>query len=247
MRGLQGKVVVVTGSGRGMGAAIAERLTAEGSRVAVTDVDEKSATETAAALDGAAGFRLDITDVAEVNARIGEITDALGPIDALVNNAGWDQLSPFLDTDEDLWDRLIDINLRGPIRMVKAVLPGMVERRAGRIVNISSDAGRVGSTGEAVYSACKAGIIGFSKTMAREMARSGITVNAICPGPTATPLLESMVGEHEKLIESLKRGIPLGRLGEPDDIAGAVAFMISDDAGFITGQTLSVSGGLTMA
>jgi 2-hydroxycyclohexanecarboxyl-CoA dehydrogenase len=247
MRGLQGKVVIVTGSGRGMGAAIAERLTAEGSRVAVTDVDEKSATETAAALDGAAGFRLDITDVAEVNARIGEITDALGPIDALVNNAGWDQLSPFLDTDEDLWDRLIDINLRGPIRMVKAVLPGMVERRAGRIVNISSDAGRVGSTGEAVYSACKAGIIGFSKTMAREMARSGITVNAICPGPTATPLLESMVGEHEKLIESLKRGIPLGRLGEPDDIAGAVAFMISDDAGFITGQTLSVSGGLTMA
>jgi 2-hydroxycyclohexanecarboxyl-CoA dehydrogenase len=247
MRGLQGKVVVVTGSGRGMGAAIAERLTAEGARVAVTDVDEKSATETAAALEGAAGFRLDITDVVEVNARIGEIIDALGPIDALVNNAGWDQLSPFLDTDEDLWDRLIDINLRGPIRMVKAVLPGMVERRAGRIVNISSDAGRVGSTGEAVYSACKAGIIGFSKTVAREMARHGITVNAICPGPTATPLLESMVGEHEKLIESLKRGIPLGRLGEPEDVAGAVAFMVSDDAGFITGQTLSVSGGLTMA
>jgi 2-hydroxycyclohexanecarboxyl-CoA dehydrogenase len=247
MRGLQGKVVVVTGSGRGMGAAIADRLTAEGARVAVTDVDEKSATETAAALEGAAGFRLDITDVVEVNARIGEIIDALGPIDALVNNAGWDQLSPFLDTDEDLWDRLIDINLRGPIRMVKAVLPGMVERRAGRIVNISSDAGRVGSTGEAVYSACKAGIIGFSKTVAREMARHGITVNAICPGPTATPLLESMVGEHEKLIESLKRGIPLGRLGEPEDVAGAVAFMVSDDAGFITGQTLSVSGGLTMA
>jgi 2-hydroxycyclohexanecarboxyl-CoA dehydrogenase len=247
MRGLQGKVVVVTGSGRGMGAAIAQRLTAEGARVAVTDVDEKSAAETAAALMGAAGFRLDITEPAEVNARIGEITDALGPIDALVNNAGWDQLSPFLDTDEDLWDRLIDINLRGPIRMVKAVLPGMVERRAGRIVNISSDAGRVGSTGEAVYSACKAGIIGFSKTVAREVARSGITVNAICPGPTATPLLESMVGEHEKLIESLKRGIPLGRLGEPEDVAGAVAFMISDDAGFITGQTLSVSGGLTMA
>jgi 2-hydroxycyclohexanecarboxyl-CoA dehydrogenase len=247
MRGLQGKVVVVTGAGRGMGAAIAERLTAEGARVAVTDVDEKSAAETAAALEGAAGFRLDITDAAEVSARVGEITDALGPIDALVNNAGWDQLAPFLDTDEDLWDRLIDINLRGPIRMVKAVLPQMVERRAGRIVNISSDAGRVGSTGEAVYSACKAGIIGFSKTVAREMARYGITVNAICPGPTATPLLESMVGEHEKLIESLKRAIPLGRLGEPDDVAGAVAFMVSDDAGFITGQTLSVSGGLAMA
>jgi 2-hydroxycyclohexanecarboxyl-CoA dehydrogenase len=230
-----------------MGKSIAQRLTEEGARVAVTDIDEKSALEAAAELDGAAGFRLDITDAAEVAATVDEIAAALGPVDALVNNAGWDQLSPFLDTDEDLWDRIIDINLRGPIRMTKAVLPGMVERQGGRVVNISSDAGRVGSTGEAVYSACKAGIIGFSKTVAREMARYGITVNAICPGPTATPLLESMVGDHEKLIESLKRGIPLGRLGAPDDIAGAVAFMVSDDAGFITGQTLSVSGGLTMA
>jgi 2-hydroxycyclohexanecarboxyl-CoA dehydrogenase len=247
MRGLQGKVVLVTGAGRGMGKAIAERLTEEGARVAVTDIDEKSALDTAAELDSAAGFRLDITDAAEVAITVAETVAALGPIDALVNNAGWDQLSPFLDTDEDLWDRIIDINLRGPIRMTKAVLPGMVERQSGRIVNISSDAGRVGSTGEAVYSACKAGIIGFSKTVAREVARSGITVNAICPGPTATPLLESMVGEHEKLIESLKRSIPLGRLGLPEDIAGAVAFMVSDDAGFITGQTLSVSGGLTMA
>jgi len=247
VRGLAGKVVVVTGAGRGMGQAMAERLAAEGARVAVTDIDGDSALATAKALDGAAGFRLDITDAAEVTGRIAEITAALGPIDALVNNAGWDKLSPFLDTDEDLWDRIIDINLRGPIRMTKAVLGPMVERGGGRIVNISSDAGRVGSTGEAVYSACKAGIIGFTKTVAREMARHGITVNTICPGPTATPLLNSMVGEHEKLIESLKRGIPLGRLGEPDDVAGAVAFMVSDDAAFITGQTLSVSGGLTMA
>jgi 2-hydroxycyclohexanecarboxyl-CoA dehydrogenase len=247
VRGLSGKVVVITGAGRGMGLAMAERLAAEGARVAVTDVDGDAALAAAKALDGAAGFRLDITDAAEVSARIDEIRAALGPIDALVNNAGWDQLSPFLDTDEDLWDRIIDINLRGPIRVTKAVLPGMVERRQGRIVNISSDAGRVGSTGEAVYSACKAGIVGFSKTVAREMAKHNITVNAICPGPTATPLLQSMVGDHEKLIESLKRGIPLGRLGEPEDVAGAVAFMVSDDAGFITGQTLSVSGGLTMA
>jgi 2-hydroxycyclohexanecarboxyl-CoA dehydrogenase len=247
VRGLAGKVVLVTGAGRGIGKAMVERLSEEGARVAVTDLDEKTAQSTAAELDGAAGFRLDITDAAEVAATVGEIVAALGPVDALVNNAGWDQLSPFLDTDEDLWDRLIDINLRGPIRMVKAVLPSMVERQGGRIVNIASDAGRVGSTGEAVYSACKAGIIGFSKTVAREMARYGITVNAVCPGPTATPLLESMVGDHQKLIESLKRGIPLGRLGEPDDIAGVVAFMISDDAGFITGQTLSVSGGLTMS
>jgi 2-hydroxycyclohexanecarboxyl-CoA dehydrogenase len=247
MRGLAGKVVLVTGAGRGMGQAMAERLAAEGARVAVTDIDADSALAAAKALEGAAGFRLDITDAAEVRARIDEITAALGPIDALVNNAGWDKLSPFLDTDEDLWDRIIDINLRGPIRMTKAVLPGMVERGQGRIVNISSDAGRVGSTGEAVYSACKAGIIGFTKTVAREVARHNITVNTVCPGPTATPLLQSMVGEHEKLIESLKRGIPLGRLGEPDDIASAVAFMVSDDASFITGQTLSVSGGLTMA
>lgn len=247
MRGLSGKVVLVTGAGRGMGKAMAQRLADEGAKVAVTDIDEKSAVETAGELDGASGFRLDITDAAEVATTVAEIATALGPIDALVNNAGWDKLSPFLDTDEDLWDRVIDINLRGPIRMTKAVLPAMVERRSGRVVNISSDAGRVGSTGEAVYSACKAGIIGFSKTIAREMARYGITVNTICPGPTATPLLDSMVGEHEKLIESLKRGIPLGRLGEPDDVAGVVAFMVSDDAGFITGQTLSVSGGLTMA
>ena len=203
---------------------------------------------TATALEGAAGFRLDITDADEVTRRIDEIVAALGPIDALVNNAGWDRLSPFLDTDEDLWERLIDINLRGPIRMTKAVLPQMVERQTGRIVNISSDAGRVGSSGEAVYSACKAGIIGFGKTVAREVARYGVTVNAICPGPTDTALLESMVAQgNEKIIESLGARIPMRRIGLPDDIAGAVAFMVSDDAGFITGQTLSVSGGLTMA
>ncbi len=247
MRGLQGKVVLVTGAGRGMGSAIAERLAAEGARLAVTDVDEQSAKSTAAGLDGAAGFRLDITDATEVTSRIEEIIAALGPIDALVNNAGWDRMAPFLQTDEDLWERLIDINLRGPIRMTKAVLPQMVERQSGRIVNISSDAGRVGSMGEAVYSACKAGIIGFGKTIAREVARYGITVNAICPGPTDTPLLESVAEGNEKVIDALRRAIPMRRLGLPEDIAGAVTFMVSDDAGFVTGQTLSVSGGLTMA
>jgi 2-hydroxycyclohexanecarboxyl-CoA dehydrogenase len=247
MRGLQGRVVLVTGAGRGVGQAIAQRLAVEGARVAVTDVDEKSAVTTAADLDGAAGFRLDITDADEVGRRIAEIVRALGPIDALVNNAGWDHLAPFLDTDEDLWDRLIDINLRGPIRMTKAVLPQMLERQSGRIVNIASDAGRVGSSGESVYSACKAGIIGFGKTVAREVARYGITVNAICPGPTDTALLESVTEGNEKLIDALKRAIPMRRIGVPEDIAGVVAFMVSDDAGFITGQTLSVSGGLTMA
>jgi 2-hydroxycyclohexanecarboxyl-CoA dehydrogenase len=154
---------------------------------------------------------------------------------------------PFLQSDEDFWERVIDINLRGPIRMTKAVLPQMVERQQGRIVNISSDAGRVGSSGESVYSGCKAGIIGFGKTVAREVARYGITVNAICPGPTDTQLLAEFAEGNEKLIEALKKAIPMRRLGRPDDIAGAVAFMVSDDAAFITGQTLSVSGGLTMA
>jgi 2-hydroxycyclohexanecarboxyl-CoA dehydrogenase len=247
MRGLDGKVVLVTGAGRGVGRAIAERLSAEGARVAVTDIDEKTALDTAGALDGAAGFRLDITDPAEVGVRVDEIVAALGPIDALVNNAGWDRAMPFLESDEDFWQRVIDINLLGPIRMTKAVLPQMVERQRGRIVNIASDAGRVGSSGESVYSGCKAGIIGFGKTVAREVARSGITVNAICPGPTDTALLAEFAQGNEKLIEALKKGIPMRRLGVPEDIAGAVAFMVSDDAGFITGQTLSVSGGLTMA
>jgi 2-hydroxycyclohexanecarboxyl-CoA dehydrogenase len=247
MRGLDGKVVLVTGAGRGVGQAIAERLSQEGARVAVTDIDEKTALDTASALDGAAGFRLDITDAAEVSTRVDEIVAALGPIDALVNNAGWDRAMPFLQSDEDFWERVIDINLRGPIRMTKAVLPQMVERQQGRIVNISSDAGRVGSSGESVYSGCKAGIIGFGKTVAREVARYGITVNAICPGPTDTQLLAEFAEGNEKLIEALKKAIPMRRLGRPDDIAGAVAFMVSDDAAFITGQTLSVSGGLTMA
>jgi 2-hydroxycyclohexanecarboxyl-CoA dehydrogenase len=149
-------------------------------------------------------------------------------------------------SQEETWDRVIAINLKGPIRCARAVLDGMIERKAGKIISISSDAGRVGSTGEAVYSAAKAGVIGFSKTLARETARHGINVNVVCPGPTNTPLLNEIAGGNDKLIESLRRAIPMGRTGEPDDIAGAVAFLASDDAGFITGQTLSVSGGLSM-
>ncbi|MGH9037606.1 MAG: SDR family NAD(P)-dependent oxidoreductase, partial [Acidimicrobiia bacterium] len=207
------------------------------------------AKSTAAALgDAAVGLRVDITDADSVRAGVSQAEKALGPIDVLVNNAGWDRIAPFLDTDEDLWDRLIDINLKGPLRCAHAVLPGMVERQAGRVINISSDAARVGSTGESIYSAAKAGIIGFTKTLAREMARHNITANVICPGPTDTALLAEIVGEgNDRLIDSLKRGIPMKRLGRPDDIAGVVAFLASDDAGFITGQTLSVSGGLTMA
>jgi 2-hydroxycyclohexanecarboxyl-CoA dehydrogenase len=249
MRGLEGRVAFVTGAGRGMGKAIAERLAAEGSRLAVTDIDKDAAVAVAAALGGAAlAVHLDVTDAGSVSAAVDEVAAALGPVEVLVNNAGWDRMAPFVDTDEQLWDRLIAINLKGVLHTCKAIVPQMAEQRVGRIVNISSDAGRVGSTGEAVYSATKAGIIGFTKTLAREVAKHGITVNTVCPGPTDTPLLEEMVGAgNDRLISSLQRAIPLGRLGRPEDIAAAVAFLASDDASFITGQTLSVSGGLTMS
>jgi 2-hydroxycyclohexanecarboxyl-CoA dehydrogenase len=175
-------------------------------------------------------------------------SDALGAIDIVVNNAGWDELRPFLETDEQFWDRVIDINFTGCLRVTRQVLPGMVERGFGRVVNVASDAGRVGSSLESVYSGAKGGVISFTKTIAREVARSGVTANAVCPGPTRTPLLEGMTETGgEKLIDSLTRAVPMRRLGEPEDVAAAVAFLASDRAGFITGQTLSVSGGLTMA
>ena len=249
MRGLSGKIAFVTGAGRGMGRAMAERLAAEGARVAVTDIDKDAAAAAAEVLgSGAVAVHLDVTDALSVAAAVEEATAALGPIDILVNNAGWDRLAPFVDTDEDLWDRLIAINLKGVLHTCRTVVPQMTERRTGRIVNISSDAGRVGSTGEAVYSATKAGIIGFTKTLAREVAKHGVTANVVCPGPTDTPLLAEMVGAgNDRLITSLQRAIPLGRLGRPEEVAAAVAFLASDDAAFITGQTLSVSGGLTMS
>ena len=247
MRGLQGKVALVTGAGRGIGKAIAIRLAAEGARVVIADVDGETAKATADEIGrGAVALKMDVTDSASVRDGVAEAVRVAGPIDVLVNNAGWDKVEPFVKSQEETWDRVIAINLKGPIRCARAVLDGMIERKAGKIISISSDAGRVGSTGEAVYSAAKAGVIGFSKTLARETARYGINVNVVCPGPTNTPLLNSIAGGNDKLIESLRRAIPMGRTGEPDDIAGAVVFLASDDAGFITGQTLSVSGGLSM-
>ncbi|MBI2964480.1 MAG: glucose 1-dehydrogenase [Deltaproteobacteria bacterium] len=248
MRGLESKVVFVTGAGRGIGRAIATRLAAESAKVAIADIDEKTAGETAAAIGkGAIAVRIDVTDGASVRAAVAETERRLGPIHALVNNAGWDKVEPFVKSEESTWDKVIAINLKGPILCARAVLDGMIQRGAGKIVSISSDAGRVGSSGEAVYSAAKAGVIGFSKTLARELARYHINVNVVCPGPTNTALFREIAGNNPKLMDALKRAVPFGRLGEPDDLAGAVAFLASADADFITGQTISVSGGLTMA
>ena len=247
MKGLSNKVVMITGAARGIGFAIATRFVEEGAKVAVADIDGDGATKAASELgSGAIGVRVDVTDGSSIRAGVAAIAEKLGPIDVLVNNAGWDKVEPFVKSEESTWDKVLAINLRGPITCTRAVLDSMVERRAGKIVSISSDAGRVGSSGEAVYAGAKAGIIGFSKTLARELARYGINVNVVCPGPTNTPLFQEIAGGNEKLAGALKQAIPLGRLGEPTDLAGAVAFLASDDASFITGQTLSVSGGLTM-
>ena len=251
MRGLNGKRVIVTGGGSGIGRETCKRFAEEGAEVAVFDLNADGAAETVKMIIDAGGKAsahiADISDRAAVDAAVAEVERG-GPIDVLVNNAGWDVAKPFLDTDVALWDKVIAINLYGPLHMHHAVLPGMVANGSGRVVNIASDAGRVGSSGEAVYSACKGGIISFTKTVARELARKGIQLNTVAPGPTDTPLLASFAeGEAgQKIAEGLKRAIPMKRLAQPTDYPGIVCFLASDDAGFITGQVISVSGGLTM-
>ncbi len=254
MKGLKDKVVLVTGGGGGIGAALCQGFARLGARVAVLDRDAVGAGRIADAIRGEGGDALpcvaDITDYERVCAVVAEVENELGPIDVLVNNAGWDHGARFLDTTPTIWDKIIDINLKGPINLHHAVLSGMAGRGRGRIINIASDAGRVGSSGESVYSACKGGIIAFSKTIAREFARKQINVNVVCPGPTDTSLFRDFAGTGEsgaKLKAALEKAIPFGRLGQPDDIVGAVCFLASDDAAFITGQVMSVSGGLTMA
>jgi 2-hydroxycyclohexanecarboxyl-CoA dehydrogenase len=248
------RIALVTGAGGGIGRAIALELAREGHAVAVADLRadaaESAADEIARGGGTALTVELDVTDGASVSAGAERVTAELGPVEVAVNNAGWDELVPFLETDEAFWDRVIEVNFKGCLRVTHAVLPGMVERRWGRVVNIGSDAGRVGSSLESVYSGTKGGVIAFTKTIAREVARAGVTANSVCPGPTRTPMLEGMAARDEageKLIASLERAIPMRRLGEPEDVAAAVAFLASERAGFITGQTLSVSGGLTMA
>ncbi|MFV0298253.1 MAG: glucose 1-dehydrogenase [Hyphomicrobiaceae bacterium] len=251
MRGLKDKAVIVTGGAGGIGSAICRRLAEEGAKVGVFDLRGEAADKVAAEIgNGASGHACDITDLGAVTAAVAAFEAKQGSTDALVNNAGWDKFAYFLDTTPEDWEKIIAINLKGPINLHHAVLKGMQVRRAGRVVNIASDAGRVGSSMEAVYSACKGGIIAFTKTMAREMARSNVTVNCVCPGPTETPLLQQFMGGGEqgaRAAEGMKRAIPLKRLGQPDDLAGMVTFLASEDAAFITGQVVSVSGGLTMS
>ena len=255
MKGLSGKVVIVTGGAGGIGAAICHRLAQEGANIAIFDLNIAAAQAVVADIlnqniGQAHEYKVDITDAQEVQATVLAVEQKQGPIDVLINNAGWDHGARFLDTDPTLWQKIIAINLLGPLNLHKSVLKLMSARGKGRVINIASDAGRVGSSGEAVYSACKGGMIAFTKTMAREMARKQININVVCPGPTDTALFRDFAGEGEsadKLKAALTKAIPFGRLGQPDDLAGAVCFLASDDAAFITGQVLSVSGGLTMA
>ncbi|MBC3193044.1 3-oxoacyl-ACP reductase FabG [Pseudonocardia sp. C8] len=239
--------VIVTGAGRGIGRAIAERLAAEGAAVAVTDVDEDTATGTAAEIGGkAVGIHADVTDPGSVRAMVQRAREEFGRIDGLVNNAGWDKIGPFVDSDPADWDRIIRINLYGVLHTSQAVVPVMIAQGGGTVVNIASDAARVGSSGEAVYSAAKGGVISFTKTLAREVARHGINANCVCPGPTDTPLFSSLFEGNDRLRDALVKAIPFRRLARPDDLAATVAFFASPDATYLTGQTVSVSGGLSM-
>jgi 2-hydroxycyclohexanecarboxyl-CoA dehydrogenase len=242
---LDGKIAIVTGAGRGIGKAIAEKLAMEAATVIVTDMDEANAKQTAIVLPGAVAIRADVTDRQRVQAMADRVLRQFGRIDVLVNNAGWDKASPFVDSDPANWDRAIAVNLYGVLHTCKAVLPIMAGQGRGAVVNLGSDAGRVGSSGEAVYSAAKGGVIAFTKSLAREMARHQVRVNCVCPGPTDTALFESFAGPG--LREALTKAIPFRRLGQPADVANVVAFLASDEASFVTGQTVSVSGGLTMS
>jgi 2-hydroxycyclohexanecarboxyl-CoA dehydrogenase len=252
--GLAGRVALVTGGAGGIGRAIAAALYAEGASVAVADLDGDAAAAYAATLEQpgtgggrAVGVRIDVSNSSDVGAAIAVAERELGPVEVLVNNAGIDVIEPFVESKEETWRRIVEVNYLGPVLCTRAVLDGMIERGYGRIISISSDAGKVGSSGEVVYSGTKGGLIAFSKALAREVATSGITVNCVCPGPTDTPLLDQIAERSQKMYDSLARAVPMRRLGQPADIAPAVVFLASDGAAFITGQALSVSGGLTMS
>jgi 2-hydroxycyclohexanecarboxyl-CoA dehydrogenase len=252
--GASPRTALVTGGGRGIGRAVAEGLAADGFSIVIADLRLEESGEVAEAIAESGGHALaiecNVADTDSVAAAVGAAEERFGHVDVLVNNAGWDDLKPFLDTDEAFWDRIIEINFKGPLRFMSLLLPGMVERGWGRVVNIGSDAGRVGSSLESVYSGAKGGIIAFTKTIAREMARSGVTANVVCPGPTDTPFMaETMAAQthSDAVLAAMVKSVPMRRLGAPDEVAAAVRYFVTDEAGYVTGQTLSVSGGLTMA
>ena len=248
MRGLKGQRVIVTGGASDIGRATALRLAEEGCLVGIFDLNAEGAAETRTMAgsnsEAISTHKVDIVDYAQVEQAVRSFESERGPVGLLANVAGWDKAKPFIETDVEFWHQVIAINLYGPLNLQHVIAKGMAQRKFGRIVNVASDAGRVGSSGEAVYSACKGGIAAFTKTLARELARSGVTLNVVCPGPTDTPLFRSF--GDQKLADALARAIPMGRLGQPDDCAGIIAFLLSDDAQFMTGETVSVSGGLTM-
>jgi len=241
------KIAVVTGAASGIGQATAGALADEGASVIVADIDREKGEVAAAAIrqkGGKAEFLpVDMTSEASITAFADAVHARVGPVDILVNGAGWGQTKPFWEGTTDLWDKLIALNFVGPMKLVKVLLPRMMERGSGKIVNIASDAGRVGSLGETIYSGAKGGLIAFTKSLARETARYNINVNCVCPGPTETPLLFAVPEKH---LEAFKKAIPFRRFGKPSEIADAVVFFASDRASYITGQVLSVSGGLTM-
>ncbi len=245
--GFENKVAVVTGAASGIGKATAEALAEAGALVVCGDIDREKGEAAAAAIRNkgqkAEFHAVDLTSEASINAFAETVQAKVGAVDILVNGAGWGQTKPFWETTPELWDKLVALNFVGPMKLVKALLPKMLERGSGKIVNIASDAGRVGSLGETVYSGAKGGLIAFTKSLARETARYNINVNCVCPGPTETPLLFAVPEKH---LELFKKAIPFRRFGKPSEIADAVVFFASDRASYITGQVLSVSGGLTM-
>ena len=241
---LEGRTALVTGGGSGIGAAIARRLSAEGAAVVIGDLNQEAAREVA----GEIGERAALLDVTELDSARA-VVESSGPFQILVNNAGTDEFGFFVDTNPEGWERVIAVNLLGVLNCTHAVLPGMQSGGYGRMVNIASEAGRIGSKGSAVYSAAKGGVIAFTKVMAREGARFGITANAIAPGPIETPLLMRSIelGEiGERIIENMRMGTQLRRLGTPDEVAAAVAFLASEEASYVTGECLGVSGGMGM-
>lgn len=252
MKGLDGKVAIVTGGGQGIGRALVLRLAAEGCKVAIFDLSPAAGEESAKLAGDAAVVRtwkVDVSDFDAVESAVEAVENDLGPVWALVNNAGWDKPQPFLTTDPAFWDKVISINLKGNLNTHFAVAKRMAARQGGRIINIASDAAKVGTSNEAVYSACKGGLISFTKSVARELARQNVLANCVCPGPTNTPMMADVLGtgpDAEKWKDAMVRGIPVRRMGEPEDYAGIVALLASDDGSYITGQAISVSGGMNM-